>query len=268
MGEKGYSFISYSSKDSLFIADLVNILKGYNIAYWKAPEMIPAGSNYAREIPKAIRDCDVFLLVISEASQDSIWVEKEVDVAICYRKKIIPIKIDNVPLSDMYRFYLNNVQIVDVCVKPNEPIPRQEQEKLQAVFMQYMNDNHNKDSKKQDEKPDILQQDMQKAVDTRSNALRINKIPLQCEYCGGPLGQSALGVYKCMKCGRENYDDFRKIRNFLEQVGAAPAAVIAKNTGVSMKTIEYFRKNDFIVSTPEMELKENKGVWHSQIWKK
>ena len=95
MSEEGRWFISHCSKDIVVVEQIVNLLKYCGILYWKAPEMIPAGSNYAREIPKALSSCGVFLLVLSEASQKSIWVEKEVDIAINYRKKIIPIKIDD-----------------------------------------------------------------------------------------------------------------------------------------------------------------------------
>ena len=51
MCEKDYWFISYCSKDSQIVDILVEILRGCGISYWKAPEMIPADSNYAKEIP-------------------------------------------------------------------------------------------------------------------------------------------------------------------------------------------------------------------------
>ena len=105
-------FISYSSKDSKIVEKIVAMLKEAGISYWKAPEMIPAGSNYAREIPRAIAQCQVFLLVISSYSQESIWVEKEIDCAINDRKTIVPLKLTEDDLSDMFRFYLNNVQTI------------------------------------------------------------------------------------------------------------------------------------------------------------
>ena len=58
MLQKDYAFISYSSKDEAFVANLTEILKSCQISYWKAPEMLPAGTNYAREIPKAIQECN------------------------------------------------------------------------------------------------------------------------------------------------------------------------------------------------------------------
>lgn len=115
-------FISYSSKDERYIKKMTQMLEKMGISYWIAPDMIPAGSNYAREIPKAIRDCEIFLLVLSQASQQSIWVEKEIDSAIYYRKTIVPFQIDDSAMTDMFRFYLNNVQTIRCVNRPKEAI--------------------------------------------------------------------------------------------------------------------------------------------------
>ncbi len=262
MSEKDYWFISHSSKDIKIIEQLINILKNCGILYWKAPEMIPAGSNYAREIPKAIKDCNIFLFVVSEASQNSIWVEKEVDIAINYRKKVIPVRIDEISLNDMYRFYLNNIQTIDISVQPNGQIPIDAQKKLHSIFMQNTVQN---DDWKKNIRTLTLETNTPK-IDTRSNAFRINKIPMQCEQCGTQLQDIGSGIYKCVKCGKEHYDDFRKIRNFLEQNGPAPAIVISKSVGVSTQTIEHYFKDDakviFSGNTLTMQPKTDRGVWH------
>lgn len=115
-------FISYSSKDERYIKKMTQMLEKMGITYWIAPDMIPAGSNYAREIPSAIQNCDIFLLVLSKASQQSIWVEKEIDSAIYYRKTIVPFQIDDSPMTDMFRFYLNNVQTIYCANRPKDAI--------------------------------------------------------------------------------------------------------------------------------------------------
>ena len=98
------------------------MLDKMGISYWIAPDMIPAGSNYAREIPGAIQCCEVFLLVLSKNSQQSIWVEKEIDSAINYRKTIVPFQIDDEPLTDMFRVHLNNVQTIYCVNRPKDAI--------------------------------------------------------------------------------------------------------------------------------------------------
>lgn len=236
MNEKEYWFVSHCSKDIEIVEQIVDVLKEYGISYWKAPEMIPAGSNYAREIPQALKNCSVFLFIVSKASQSSIWVEKEVDIAINCRKKIIPIRIDGMPLNDMYRFYLNNIQTIDVFIQANGKIPRDVQKKLGEQFLEHTTRRNLKAEAKKE-----LDLNSPK-IDKRTNALRINKIPIQCKQCGTSLDYVSLGTYRCVKCNVDYYDDFQKIRMFLKENGPAPAIVIAKRTGVSKQTVEsYFQ---------------------------
>ena len=65
-------FISYSSKDF----ETANVIRNYlnDICFvWMAPFSIPAGSNYAEEIPKAIEASSTFVLLLSLNSIKSKW---------------------------------------------------------------------------------------------------------------------------------------------------------------------------------------------------
>lgn len=113
-------FISYSSKEYDIASNLRNVLESNEFQCWMAPSSIPAGSDYAGEIPRAIRACDVFVLVLSSASQESAWVPKEIDIAITSRKPIIPIHIDQSDLSDTFNFRLSNVQRIEAYEKVSD----------------------------------------------------------------------------------------------------------------------------------------------------
>ena len=270
MNEKEYWFVSHCSKDIQVVDQIVDILKNCNISYWKAPEMIPAGSNYAREIPQALKNCSVFLFIISEASQNSIWVEKEVDIAINCRKKIIPIKIDEVPLNDMYRFYLNNIQTIDVFVQSDGAIPKEVQKKLSEKFLE--NTTKRENLLQKERKVEISDA----KIDTRSNAFRVNKIPMQCEVCGTAVELVGFGTYRCPKCNIDYYDEFQRIRNFLKENGPAPAIVIAKKAKVSKQSVEsYFSENgseycsraDYSKLSLIKEARDSRGLWRSSYGK-
>lgn len=99
-------FISYSSKDIDITEQVRQILETNGISCWIAPRNIPGGSNYAREIPAAIRGCKVFLLIMSQQAQDSIWVYRELDRAINERKVVIPLLVEDVAFNDQFDFYL------------------------------------------------------------------------------------------------------------------------------------------------------------------
>lgn len=78
-----------------------------------APQSIPAGSDYASEIPKAIENCSTFILYLSEESQESKWVPKELDLAITCGKPIIPVHMDESALKAAFNFRLTNVQRIE-----------------------------------------------------------------------------------------------------------------------------------------------------------
>lgn len=103
-------FISYKTDDFANAQWVKTTLESNGISCWMAPECIPGGSNYASEIPRAIRNCKVFVLILSQKAQLSNWVPKELDQAINENKVIMPFMIENCALTDAFNFYLSNVQ--------------------------------------------------------------------------------------------------------------------------------------------------------------
>lgn len=287
MAEGKSVFISYSSRDSWFIDGITKILEQMGISYWKAPEMIPPGSNYAREIPKAIRECRMFLLIMSKASQESIWVEKEIDSAIGYRKSIVPLKIDSEPLNDMFQFYLNNVQMI-----PYYEDAEKAEQMLRSLLIPLLDEADRGEAVEKKEEVtaestgrskasgrDVAEKAEQRngnmpepggqtraepAADgtetarrgqrdmfrvgtkTRPEGLTMNRSPVECQYCGGKLKKISRGTYRCQECGRENYDYFQTVRNYLDRFGATPALTIERDTGVPRKVIEYFLRQEYL----------------------
>lgn len=103
-------FISYKAEE-FEAADWVRAtLENNGISCWMAPESIPGGASYATEIPNAIKNCRVFVLILSEKSQCSIWVSKELDRALNEKKTIMPFMLENCILKNDFNFYLSNVQ--------------------------------------------------------------------------------------------------------------------------------------------------------------
>ena len=249
---------------------MTQMLEKMGITYWIAPDMIPAGSNYAREIPSAIQNCDIFLLVLSKASQQSIWVEKEIDSAIYYRKTIVPFQIDDSPMTDMFRFYLNNVQTIYCANRPKDAIEELKQ-RLRTLLKLTAESIHNPGGKKDRGESSTSKEETTEGRDSenkdapteqeseiaiarrkRESFLRSSGIPTACGYCGGDLEKISRGVYRCRKCGRENYDYFQTVRNFLRKYGAKPAIIIERETGVPRHVIEQFVSDEYL-EIPKLE---------------
>lgn len=112
-------FISYSSKEYDIACRFRQAFSERGIICWMAPESIPIGSNYAVEIPKAIQDADIFVLILSDNSQNSVWVRKEIDLAVNLNKLIFPIKTGNYQLISPFSFYLTDVQMMQANDDPN-----------------------------------------------------------------------------------------------------------------------------------------------------
>jgi len=83
-------FISHSLSNEV-VADAVrSFLEDRNINCWKAPRDILPGQNWAEAIFTAISECKVFLLILSDRSQESEQVAKELALAANLKKIIIP----------------------------------------------------------------------------------------------------------------------------------------------------------------------------------
>jgi hypothetical protein len=100
-GIKYYScFISYSHKDDDFAKRLHNDLQAKGVRCWFAPHDMKIGDKIRPTIDDSIRLHDKLLLILSEHSVESDWVEHEVEHALDLereRKKtsLFPVKIDD-----------------------------------------------------------------------------------------------------------------------------------------------------------------------------
>lgn len=71
----------------------------------------------------------------------------------------------------------------------------------------------------------------------------VYNIPRQCEKCGGVMVFQGLGEYCCEDCGELAYDDYGKVRAYIEEHKGATAAQIEDAIGVSQKTIRRLLKD-------------------------
>ena len=110
----GYVFISYSTDNQSSAEALRNLFSKHGYGTWMATYDIPPGMKFAEAINQAIKGCDCFVLLLTNQSQNSKWVAKEVERAIHYRKLLIPISLENVILNDEFEFYISTDQIIPV----------------------------------------------------------------------------------------------------------------------------------------------------------
>lgn len=93
-------FISYSSKDEEFLARLYADLQNAGVRCWYAAEDLKIGDKFRERIDESIRLHDKLLLVLSENSVSSQWVEKEFETAMEKEREqgktvLFPVQLDN-----------------------------------------------------------------------------------------------------------------------------------------------------------------------------
>jgi len=93
-------FISYSSKNQAFAERLHADLQTKGVRCWFAPEEIKIGDKFRQRIDEAIRVHDKLLLILSEDSMASAWVEDEVEAALERERRenrlvLFPVCIDD-----------------------------------------------------------------------------------------------------------------------------------------------------------------------------
>jgi len=93
-------FISYSHKDEPFARKLYDSLQSAGVRCWYAPEDLKIGDKIRHRIDQAIQDKDKLLLILSESSVSSEWVEKEVETAFEKEREtgqvvLFPIQVDD-----------------------------------------------------------------------------------------------------------------------------------------------------------------------------
>lgn len=75
--------------------------------------------------------------------------------------------------------------------------------------------------------------------------------PGLCPECEGVMVFQGLGQYKCEKCGYQEYDDYGKARNYIEENPGANVTMIAEQTGVSRRSINNMVKEGRFEITKE-----------------
>ncbi len=112
-GERPNVFISYSRRDLDFVTQLHQELTNRSVSAWFDKENIEVGDQWAAAIVEGIRDCKVFLLVLSPDSAASKNVRKEVDLAQRYDKPIVPLVWRETQIPVAMEYQLAGIQWMD-----------------------------------------------------------------------------------------------------------------------------------------------------------
>ena len=111
-------FVSHSSKDKLTADAVCSALESRGIRCWVAPRDIPPGANWGEAIIDGLSHSRVVILILSQHSNISPQVMREVERAVSKGIPVLPVRIEEVPLSKSLEYFLSTAHWLDAFTPP------------------------------------------------------------------------------------------------------------------------------------------------------
>ncbi len=89
-------------------------------------------------------------------------------------------------------------------------------------------------------------------MDTKNEASYY--VPRKCKQCGEMMVFKGLGEYVCENCGVQEFDDYGKVRNYIDSHRGATAIEVEKATGVSAKAIRAMLREERLEVSKDSKL--------------
>lgn len=120
--DKIVAFISYSSKQKVIGGKFKSYLENFcGYETFIAHDDILGSTIWEEEIIQAIENADFFIPLISKEFKEAPFTDQETGMAVCLKKKIIPIKLDDInPYGFIQKYqalqYRNNVNQIALTI--------------------------------------------------------------------------------------------------------------------------------------------------------
>ncbi len=113
-------FISHCSENKQIADGIAHWLEDAGIRCWISPRDLYAGMNYSASIIKAIQECRVLVLVLTDAANCSAPVAGEVEQAVRCGVPIIPLRVEDIEPSPGIMLHIGSVHWLDALTPPLE----------------------------------------------------------------------------------------------------------------------------------------------------
>lgn len=90
------------------------MLENGGIQCWLAPRDVPPGANWGQAIVEAIDACTAMILLLSQSSNESVHVANEVERAVSKRKRLFPIRLQDVRPGPALELHVSSAQWIDI----------------------------------------------------------------------------------------------------------------------------------------------------------
>ncbi|EFL51749.1 hypothetical protein DesfrDRAFT_1604 [Solidesulfovibrio fructosivorans JJ]] len=119
---EGGVFISYCRENTDIASILIECFEELRVPFWIDKRNIGGGLAWADEISSALKYCEVMVLLYSSESNKSTYVRNEVTIALEKDKTIIPIRIEDISISENWEVLLKHCQFADAFKNPRDEL--------------------------------------------------------------------------------------------------------------------------------------------------
>ncbi|MEZ5959551.1 MAG: TIR domain-containing protein [Hyphomonadaceae bacterium] len=116
-------FVSYARANDMMVLPLVEAAKRAGRKFWLDQQGISAGDGWAGEIVRAIKAAGGVVVMCSQAAFESDHVKREIYLADRYKKKLVPVFIEQAEPPEDFEYFFAGVQILNLYETPEEERP-------------------------------------------------------------------------------------------------------------------------------------------------
>ena len=140
-----HAFLSYSHKNRKLARRLKEGLAEFGIEAFLAHDDIRVSEHWRRVILKKLRDCEIFIPILTDAFVESEWTDQEAGFALARGKRVVPLKVDVGPYGFIGIFQalrLNQKMPTETCwmvmesLKDHDTLGLKVREDVIGVFLQ------------------------------------------------------------------------------------------------------------------------------------
>lgn len=116
-------FVSYASANAPVVMPILESVKQLGRKFWMDKQGLTAGDNWAGEIVRAIKGAPGVMVMCSAAAFESDHVKREVYLADRYKKRLVPIFIEEATPPEDFEYFFAGVQFLKLFETPEAERP-------------------------------------------------------------------------------------------------------------------------------------------------
>jgi TIR domain len=116
-------FVSYARANDMTVLPLVEAAKRAGRKFWLDQQGISAGDGWAGEIVRAIKAAGGVVVMCSQAAFESDHVKREIYLADRYKKKLVPVYIEQAEPPEDFEYFFAGVQTLNLFETPEAERP-------------------------------------------------------------------------------------------------------------------------------------------------